>query len=100
MLTPLNQPFQRDVLAGLSTAACPSDVAGSSPTSVLADMAIQFPDETSVPLSNTPVRPAMEEAAKTVMGQSAVKTGQEDGQDEQGDEEEDEGYEILSMDDF
>ena len=90
------------MLAGLSTAACPSDVAGSSPTSVLADMAIQFPDETSVPLSNTPVRPAMEEAVKTVTGQrqSAVKTGQEDGQDDQGDEEEEEGYEILSMDDF
>ena len=65
-------------------------------------MAIQFPDETSVPLSNIPVRPAMEEAVKTVTGQrqSAVKTGQGDGQDDQGDEEEEEGYEILSMDDF
>lgn len=88
-------PTQRDVLAGLNTVACPNDVAGSSPTSVLADTAIQFPMETTVASGTPAVRPAMEQAAK-----SKVKTGQKEEQDEEGEVDEEEGYEILSMDDF
>ena len=90
---------QREVLAGLSMAASPVDVtmAGSSPTSVLADMAIQFPGGPS-----TDPRRDATEGQNNAQTKERVQMEREEEQEqpkEDGTGLDEEDFEIVSFED-